>query len=158
MAAARHAKEDPISDRARELTEEIAALERQIRELGSRLESNKEAQSALQDKTSTPLDEPLFEPVGSARLPQPPPPVRKAKLAPAPRPRPDPPEGIWHRLTQAFRPPESSNPKLINYLAAGSIQGLRPLRYEKRVARNRVVALSLILLFVLWGLIAVLNR
>ena len=34
------------------------------------------------------------------------------------------------------------NPKLINYLAAGSIQGLRPLRYEKRVARNRFFALA----------------
>ena len=38
------------------------------------------------------------------------------------------------------------NPKLVNYLAAGSIQGLRPMRYEKRVARNRVLALDVIVI------------
>jgi hypothetical protein len=37
-------------------------------------------------------------------------------------------------------------------LAAGSIQGLRTLRYERRVARNRFIALSIILLLILWGL------
>jgi len=47
---------------------------------------------------------------------------------------------------------------LISYLAAGSIQGLRPLRYEKRVARNRVFALTLVFLFVVWGLIALLRH
>jgi hypothetical protein len=43
----------------------------------------------------------------------------------------------------------------VNYLAAGSIQGLRPLRYEKRVARNRFIVLAVILLLALWGLIAI---
>jgi hypothetical protein len=48
------------------------------------------------------------------------------------------------------------NPKLVNYLAAGSIQGLRPMRYEKRVARNRVLALVIVILLVLVGLWAIL--
>jgi hypothetical protein len=42
----------------------------------------------------------------------------------------------------------------VNYLAAGGVHGLRPMRYEKRVARNRfillVVALFLILLGIIW--------
>ena len=40
----------------------------------------------------------------------------------------------WQRVKNIFKTPPASNPKLVNYLAAGSIQGLRPLRYEKRVA------------------------
>ena len=37
--------------------------------------------------------------------------------------------------------------------AAGGIQGLRPMRYEKRVARNRFVFLVVFLLLMLLGLI-----
>lgn len=66
--------------------------------------------------------------------------------------------GAWRRFTRHFRGPPASNPKLINYLAAGSIQGLRPLRYEKRVARNRVLALALILALMLVGIISVFMR
>jgi hypothetical protein len=52
----------------------------------------------------------------------------------------------------------ASNPKLVNYLAAGSIQGLRPLRYEKRVARNRFIVLTIVLLLVLLGIISMFLR
>ena len=61
---------------------------------------------------------------------------------------------LWRRWTNQFRGPATSNPKLVNYLAAGSIQGLRPLRYEKRVARNRFILLVVVLILALWGLIA----
>lgn len=57
----------------------------------------------------------------------------------------------WERLKLHLRGPTTSNPKLVNYLAAGSIQGLRPLRYEKRVARNRFVVLVILLILVLLG-------
>jgi hypothetical protein len=63
---------------------------------------------------------------------------------------------LWRRLRSHFRGPPVSNPKLVTYLAAGSIRGLRPLRYEKRVARNRFIALLIILLCLIWGIIAVL--
>jgi len=61
---------------------------------------------------------------------------------------------FWRRLTAHFRGPSTTNPKLVNYLAAGSIQGLRPMRYEKRVARNRFLFLAVIIALVLWGLVA----
>lgn len=61
---------------------------------------------------------------------------------------------LWKRLQNQFRSPPASNPKLVSYLAAGSVQGLRPLRYEKRVARNRAIALILLLGLVIWGLLA----
>jgi hypothetical protein len=62
----------------------------------------------------------------------------------------------WQRLLRHFHGPVTSNPKLVNYLAAGSIQGLQPLRYEKRVARNRFIFFAMVLLLALWGLIAML--
>jgi hypothetical protein len=62
------------------------------------------------------------------------------------------------RLKNHFRGPPTSNPKLVNYLAAGSIQGLRPLRYERRVARNRFIAVVICLVLVLWGLFAILAK
>jgi len=61
----------------------------------------------------------------------------------------------WQRLKNQFRGPVTSNPKLVHYLSAGSIQGLRPLRYEKRVARNRVIVLAAFLALALWGIIAI---
>ena len=65
---------------------------------------------------------------------------------------------FWHRLKNNFRGPATSNPRLVNYLAAGSIQGLRPLRYEKRVARNRFILFVAILVLALWGVIAMFFR
>lgn len=42
--------------------------------------------------------------------------------------------------------------KVVTLLAAGGIHGLRPLRYERRVARNRFLALFIGLLLGLFGL------
>jgi hypothetical protein len=58
----------------------------------------------------------------------------------------------WRRLVNHLRGPTANNPGMARMLAAGSIHGLRPLRYERRVARNRFVALFVILLLILWGL------
>ena len=60
---------------------------------------------------------------------------------------------LLRRFRGHFRGPSTTNPKLVSYLAAGGIQGLRPLRYEKRVARNRFIALALFLLLALWGIL-----
>ncbi len=63
---------------------------------------------------------------------------------------------LLRRIRGHFQGPSTTNPKLVSYLAAGGIQGLRPLRYEKRVARNRFIALVLVLFVILLGLIAAL--
>jgi len=60
--------------------------------------------------------------------------------------------GAFGRLKNNLRGPSPANPKLVNLLAAGSVQGLRPIRYEKRVARNRVIFLTIALLLVLIGI------
>jgi hypothetical protein len=62
------------------------------------------------------------------------------------------------RLRSHFRGPSTTNPKLVNYLAAGGIQGLRPLRYERRVARRRFIALVIVLFLVLLGIISAFLR
>jgi len=62
---------------------------------------------------------------------------------------------LWNRLRNHFSGPTTSNPRLVNYLAAGGVHGLRPLRYEKRVARNRFIALALILFLILFGTLLV---
>jgi hypothetical protein len=49
----------------------------------------------------------------------------------------------------------ASNPRLVTYLAAGGVRGLRPLRYEKRVARNRVILFAGILFALLLGTLLV---
>jgi len=68
------------------------------------------------------------------------------------------PTTVWKRFLDYFRRPPPANPKLLNYLAAGSIQGLRPLRYEKRIARYRLLFLSLCLFFALWIIIELIRR
>ena len=160
-------KADPLSQRARVLTAEIAALEAQIKELDTRLQqpqSRPRLRSTARPHSSAPPAalalprEPVFEQVDHDRVKSQPESemtkahfneldVRKFELA-----------GAWRRLKNHFQGPPANNPKLVNYLAAGSIQGLRPMRYEKRVARNRVIALTLILVAVLWGIAAFLFK
>ncbi|MEY2465527.1 MAG: hypothetical protein QOD03_48 [Verrucomicrobiota bacterium] len=62
---------------------------------------------------------------------------------------------LIQRIKNHFRGPTTTNPKLVNYLAAGGVQGLRPMRYEKRVARNRVIALAVFLFLIGLGIFIV---
>ena len=66
-------------------------------------------------------------------------------------PRPPGFASALQHLKRRFGLTASSNPKLVKLLDSGQIQGLRPLRYERRVARNRFFLLSAVLLAVLYG-------
>jgi hypothetical protein len=159
-------KADPISERSRTLNAEIAALESKIRKYESQVEARppgprlrstaipRPASPARPASPPTPKS-PVFEKVDTKRLMKPAGPAgapghfnefggRKLDLP-----------ALLRRLREQFRGPTASNPKLVNYLAAGGIQGVRPLRREKRIARNRFLALVIILLFALLGLFAV---
>ncbi|MEI8289685.1 MAG: ABC transporter C-terminal domain-containing protein [Verrucomicrobiota bacterium] len=156
---------DPISDKARALSAEIAALEAEIKKLDSQLARPSEpkfrstttpAQGAIPRPAAKPAptpkpSEPVFENIGSTRLTS--------------RSENEVPElfnelgirkydlpALFNRLRNHLRGPTTSNPRLVNYLAAGGVQGLRPLRYEKRVARNRFIWLVVVVSFVLFGL------
>ncbi|HXS69725.1 MAG TPA: hypothetical protein VN761_12840 [Candidatus Polarisedimenticolia bacterium] len=178
-------KPDPISDRARALTDEIAALEAQIKSLDSKLQQEpppaklrstaiphgetiqraqelEKLETALaapkrseggNSKLETPkAQEPIFEEVDQDRL------KARGEIAT--------PEhynelgvrkydlpALLRRIRNHFRGPSTNNPKLVHYLAAGGVQGLRPLRYEKRVARNRFILFAALLFAILFGII-----
>lgn len=156
---------DPISERASALSAEIASLEGQIKQLTAALEQSKihppPARSARLPETGAPPpaaaapSEPIFEDIDTQAV----------KSAPQPVSTPGHfnDQGIrkfdfpaaWQRFKNLFRPPPPSNPKLVSFLAAGSIQGLRPLRYEKRIARNRFIVLVIIFSVILWGLVTI---
>ena len=159
-------KADPISERSRVLNTEIAALENKIKKYETQAGPPRPPEPRM-SSTATPRQTrlpapaaptaPVFEKVDTNRLMKPAEPasapqhfnelgVRKLDLP-----------ALLRRLREMFRGPTASNPRLVSYLAAGGIQGMRPLRREKRIARNRTIALAIILLLVLLGLIAVLH-
>jgi hypothetical protein len=175
-------KPDPISDRARVLNEEIAELEAQIKQLdtklqekdpedsGPRLRSTAVPQGATISHTPPPSEEPaappaapvandpIFEEINQKLL--------KSKTEATTTPshynelgvrKYDLP-ALWQRIRNQFRGPSTTNPRLVSYLAAGGIQGLRPLRYEKRVARNRFIVLVVGLFLLLLGIILVFTK
>jgi len=156
-------KPDPISDKARSLNNEIAALAAEIKKLDTQLSRTpvpKYRSTALpqgptvphvpEKPAPPPKTEPVFEE------------IKRGPLAAGADH--DAPEifnelgvrkydlpALWKRVSNHFRGPTTSNPRLVNYLAAGGVQGLRPLRYEKRVARNRVVVLAVAFFVIMLG-------
>jgi len=194
-------KADPISERAKTLNQQIAALEAEIKRLSAQPPEENHAPTPKEAPATSTLPKnsdtrgASVQPrLRSTALPhghsgatihaQPP-----AQPAAVPKPPPEPEledvnpfrgeaehvkavaeqqeelgvrkdEGVslWQRIKNNFRAAPASNPKLLNYLAAGSIHGLRPLRYEKRVARNRFLLLVIVLAVVLWGIVAALMR
>lgn len=156
-------KPDPLTNRAKELSREIAQLEAEIQKLNSRKQTARPAvqstvrpaaSSSIPARPATPANDPVFEKVDFQRVAKSADPentsahyndlgVRKYDLT-----------ALWRRIRNHFYGPPSSSPKLINYLAAGSIHGLRPLRYESRVARNRFIAATVFLALLLWSVIA----
>lgn len=145
-------KADPISERSRALKQEIAALESQIRALSERAEAPREHTP----EPEAPVRGAAAKPERMVRKA----PVHEFKLEADPLLAPElninlEKPGFLMRMMEVVRGKPTANPKLVTFLAAGSIQGLRPLRYEKRIARNRFILLSVIFGLLLWGILAV---
>ena len=51
---------------------------------------------------------------------------------------------LFNRVAGLIKRPSPESERLVNYLAAGSFEGMRPLRFEKRVRRNRIIFFALI--------------
>ncbi|MBN2507997.1 MAG: hypothetical protein JXQ71_15025 [Verrucomicrobia bacterium] len=150
-------KTDPLSQRARALHRQIASLEAQIQRLTAQQQTAPPNPHPRRTATrpsparSAPPSEPLFEDLprqGFRRAT----PQRKAAPDRENAPSAAPPRPA-RKLARDVKAPPGSNAQLVNYLAAGSIQGLRPLRYEKRVARNRFLFLVVFLVLLLLGIL-----
>ena len=155
-----------ISEHARRLNAEIAALEAQIKQLSSNstvpgLEGHPHPANSPPDAprpAPAAGGEPIFEKFDQQKL------RREAATNATLGNRREVNAGrfdalvFWRRLQEFFRGPPPANPKLVNYLAAGGIHGLRPLRYEKRVARYRLIFLCGLLMVALWIIVALVRR
>lgn len=162
-------RKDPLSDRAKTLNAEIAALEAQIRHLNQHMEQA-EHQPRLRSTAHPgppsphpPLPKPaipVFEPLDRQRAHAPGETITTADHYNEQGVRKYDLPALWRWIRHQFSGPSARkpNPTLVNYLAAGAVQGLRPMRYEKRLARNRLLGLALILAIVLYGIIYVLSR
>lgn len=151
-------KPDPISERARALNDRIAALEAEIRRLS---EAPPPAAAAPPPpRPPPPRDDPHFERLPTSPLDPPAPPKGPVNAAEIGVGRAEPAgwRGWWSRVRRHLGGAAPSNPQLISYLAAGGIQGLRPLRYERRVARNRLLFLLAVVVLILLLLVMVFVR
>ena len=160
---------DPMASREEALEREIAQLQRKIADLSTRpLPAPKPAPARPASVPSVPAaSSPFVAPTSSQ-------PVSRLPSAPIPAPRPAvgapiPMEGAvpphrynlaeaWDRLKSRLagrpRPPSG----LVNLMAAGSVHGLRPLRYERKIARRRFLLSLSFLLLVLYGIARVIFR
>jgi hypothetical protein len=156
-------KSDPLSERARALEAEIASLQEQIKqaEAGAplwpgtpKLRSTTLPGGPKAEAVAAPAPAPaapVFEDVDQKRL-KAAPAVAPAPAHPELSPRPRGVAGTLQNLKRHFGLTPSGNPKLVKLLDSGQIRGLRPLRYERRVARNSFFLLCAVLLAVLYGL------
>jgi hypothetical protein len=159
MAAAKkkggkEALNDPISERARALNEQISSLEAEIKKLDTQIQrapTPKLRSTAIPHGNTVPRNaaaEPVFEEIKTLQPTGETEPadrfnelgVRKYDLP-----------ALLQKIRDVFKRPTASNPRLVHYLAAGGVHGLRPLRYEKRVARNRFWLFTFALLLILFG-------
>jgi hypothetical protein len=159
-------KPDPISDRAKHLNQKISALEGEIQRLSNVLEQSKtqprmrstayppghSSPGATVGDAAPTAAAPIFEKLDHGRIHEMEPEVstpehfnelgiRKFDLV-----------ALWQRFRRHFQSSEPTNPKLVHLMAAGTVQGLKPLRIEKRIARRRFLLLVGVLLALLWGL------
>ena len=150
-------KSNVMKSRTRELNSQIEQLEQQIANLEhvSTSRNATEIRTTLEETSPLPKDPVLSNDANPADLlpPEPDCPglyneqgVRKFDL-----------HGLWLRLKKTDTTPEPTpNEKLVTYLAAGRNHGYTALRKETRVARNRFILLTLVLITVLWSILSLL--
>ncbi len=168
-------KADPLAQRANSLNRRIAELEAEIAKLNQNLTPPPGRRPTAGGMGTAPASASAAAPAASPSPTRPPPAAHEPVFERMP-PRPVDPRGAapdggkggegaqlglkrrvwsrwWQRLRAQVAEPQPSNEKLVSYLAAGGIQGLRPLRFERRVARNRIIFVCVVLGLLLWGLL-----
>lgn len=154
---------DPIEERARELQDELNRLQQQIKRLQTRRAEPRVRPSAPENRPigrpaprrpELQAGDPIFEEVNVQPKPSPSKPddgaSSSANLYNSTGLRKYDLPALIRRIRLAIFGGGEDDRKLINYLAAGSIHGLRPLRKEKRVARNQALVAAGIFIFLIW--------
>ena len=142
-------KEDLMARREKALHADLARLEKEVLRLAT--ESPKPAPVVRTGETDGPAGKPFARPL---------PPMSAPTASGALPPGHFNDRGLrkfdviafWNGIKNHLSGPTGNNPAMVRMLAAGSLHGLRPLRRERRVARNRFIFLFLTLLAILWGL------
>lgn len=156
-------KTDPIAMREEALRARIQQLETQIQQLRHRI-ADEQSQPKLRSTATVhrggpvgatpPQSEPRFEKVDHRQVKQPdavqdePGHYNELGLR-----KYDPFAGLRRWIGGLRKQQTPASPQLVNYLAAGSIHGLKPLRYEKRVARTWFLIVCAFFIVMLWGLL-----
>ncbi len=152
-------KQDPMTARARELNAEIAALEFEIHQLdnAANCPDLRQIQTVLEETRSMPANSFLKT---EEELPESTPAeperdcpslyndlgLRKFDFA-----------GWWLRMKCLEPlPAPTKNEQLVTLIAAGRHHGHTALRKDTRLARNRFILLTLVLLAVLWSILSLL--
>ena len=159
---------DPVKKRERALQKQLRGIKSQIEALDEEAKKTKQpprVRSSVRPGKSLPPQNPFssgqewaFEPAASETAK-----ARESLEVAAPHYNEHGVKKLdavhfWRRLRGFFRRTPSSRSKFVDYLAAGSIQGIRPLRYERRIARNRFLALFVLLLVLLFGILVLLQN
>ena len=151
---------DPMAARQAELDREIQAIQRRISDLAARPLPQPVPQPSRAtrwpDAASIPASDRSAQPT-PAPLPAPAPfsvPTQRVAAAPGPGAPADRFNLVeaWQRWVHrlGFQPRRPSG--LVHLMAAGSVHGLRPLRYERKIARRRFLLSLGLLLLILYGI------
>lgn len=149
-------KPDPLREYERRLAAREAELRAEIARLHARIEEEQnrpKLRSTAHPPTPTAPEQLAFEQVSHQRVIHPLPPENTAGHYNELGVRKYDPLARLRRWWQQMRTPRQTHPSLVRLLAAGNVHGLKPLRYEKRVARNRFLGLVIFFFLVIWGLI-----
>jgi hypothetical protein len=149
-------KPDPLREYERHLAAREAELRAEIARLHARIEEEQNRPQLRSTANPPPAAAPeqlAFEQVSHQRVIHPRPAEDTAAHYNELGVRKYDPLARLRRWWEQLRAPRESNPALVRLLAAGNVHGLKPLRYEKRVARNRFLALLAFFILVIWGLI-----
>ena len=139
---------DPMSARQAELDREIRAIQRRISDLAARPLPRAGIRPTRQPEPRFPLP----------AVPERPTPAPAPMSATGPRPGVSVPADrfnlveAWQRWTQRLGIEPRRPSGLVHLMAAGSVHGLRPLRYERRIARRRFLWSLSLLLLLLYGI------
>jgi hypothetical protein len=154
---------DPIREHERKLNAQMAELQAQIASLNQQIQTEQaqprlrstaqpHAPPAPAQPVAAPAD-PAFEEVSHQKVTNPFGSESTASHYNELGVRKYDPLAILRKWWSQLRGTATSNPTLVRYLAAGNVEGLKVLRYEKRVARNRFFALCGLFIALIWGLV-----